>query len=147
MNDAHFHLLVNHFPVVGTIFSTLILSYGLLYKNNIVKNTGLVLYIVTALFAVPAYLTGKGAVDILQSIGQKNDFFIQEHETMAANATWLCISIAILSFGILLNKNLKKNYLSALLKVVLIAGLFNSALMVITSNYGGMIRHSEIRNY
>jgi uncharacterized membrane protein len=146
MNAAHLHLLTNHFPIIGTIFSTLILAYGILYKNQTVKNTGLVLFILTALLAIPAFKSGEGAEDVLESIGQKNQFYIDQHKELAKNSMWLCESIALLSLGALLNRNNKKKYIHALIIIILFAGLFNSALMVIAGNYGGQIRHSEIRN-
>ena len=37
MNDAHLHLLVNHFPIIGTVFGLGVLISGILLKNNSVK--------------------------------------------------------------------------------------------------------------
>ena len=34
MNDAHWHLVVNHFPIIGTILALGTLLTGLLLKNN-----------------------------------------------------------------------------------------------------------------
>lgn len=51
MNDAHLHLLVNHFPIIGTIFGLGILISGIIFKNNAVKNVSYVIFIVTAIFA------------------------------------------------------------------------------------------------
>jgi putative effector of murein hydrolase LrgA (UPF0299 family) len=33
MNDAHLHLIVNHFPIMGTILGLGILIVGLFLKN------------------------------------------------------------------------------------------------------------------
>ncbi len=51
MNEAHLHLVVNHFPIIGTILGLGILVVGLLLKNNSVKNTAFFLFIVAAIFA------------------------------------------------------------------------------------------------
>ena len=51
MNDAHFHMVVNHFPIIGTILAIGILIVGILTKNNGVKNTSYCLFIVAAIFA------------------------------------------------------------------------------------------------
>jgi uncharacterized membrane protein len=39
MNDAHLHMVVNHFPIIGTILAIGILIAGLFTKNNGIKNT------------------------------------------------------------------------------------------------------------
>jgi hypothetical protein len=36
MTDAHLHLVVNHFPIIGTIFGFGILLAGIVLKNNTV---------------------------------------------------------------------------------------------------------------
>ena len=38
MNDAHLHLVVNHFPIIGTIFGLGLLIAGLIFKNQTLKN-------------------------------------------------------------------------------------------------------------
>ena len=56
MDGAHFHLLVNHIPIVGTIFGMLILLAGLILKNDTVKQTGLGTLMVSALSSALALL-------------------------------------------------------------------------------------------
>ena len=144
MNSAHWHLLLNHFPIIGTYFSTLLLILGIMLKSQPIKNIALGFFILTTLFAIPALLTGEDAEDVLSSIGQKNETFIHSHEKQAQNAFWFSISIAILSLGALLGRlNIKNNRI--LILIILIAGLVNSVLMTLVGNSGGQIRHTEIR--
>jgi hypothetical protein len=49
MNDAHLHLVVNHFPIIGTIFGLGILVTGMIVKNNTLKNTAYVLFATAAI--------------------------------------------------------------------------------------------------
>ena len=144
MNAANWHLLLNHLPIIGTYFSTILLVIGILIKNQTIKNTGLGFFILTALFAIPALLTGEGAKDVLNSIGQKNEYFINQHEKLAENAFWLSISIAIFSIGALIGWR-KKKQTQILTITVLLTGLGNSILMTAAGNTGGQIRHTEIR--
>lgn len=144
MNAAHWHLLLNHFPITGNYFSTFILIIGILIKNQSVKNTGFSLFILTALIAIPVLFTGDGAKDVLTSIGQKNEFYIHRHEKLAENAFWLSISIGIFSLGALIGRRNKKQT-RILTITILIAGLGNSVLMTAAGNAGGQIRHTEIR--
>jgi uncharacterized membrane protein len=51
MNDAHYHLVVNHFPIIGTILGLGILIAGIVFKNATVKNVSYVLFVIAALFA------------------------------------------------------------------------------------------------
>ena len=48
MNDAHLHMVVNHFPIIGIILGFGVLIAGMLLKNNSVKNTAYSLFIVGA---------------------------------------------------------------------------------------------------
>ena len=41
MNWAHMHLLINHIPVLGMVFGTLLLAYGLVKKNEEIKRVSL----------------------------------------------------------------------------------------------------------
>ena len=83
MNDAHLHLLVNHFPIIGTIFGLGILISGLFLKNNSVKNTAYVLFITAAIFGFLAISTGEGAEEIVEDFPNIGKKIILEHEEIA----------------------------------------------------------------
>lgn len=144
MNSAHWHLLLNHFPIIGTYFSTLLLIVGILLKNQTVKNTALGFFILTSLLAIPVLLTGEGAEDILDSIGLKNEYFISQHERLAQIAFWLSVSIGVLSIGALIGQR-TINQTKIFTFIILTAGLLNSVLMTAAGIAGGEIRHTEIR--
>jgi uncharacterized membrane protein len=63
MNDAHLHMLVNHFPIIGTLLGLGILITGLLLKNNSVKNTAYALFIIAVIF---------GAFSMAKEMVQRN---------------------------------------------------------------------------
>ena len=65
MNDAHLHLLVNHFPIIGTIFALGILIAGIFLKNNSIKNTAFILLIIATIFGAISMSTGEGAEEIV----------------------------------------------------------------------------------
>ena len=83
MNDAHWHLVVNHFPIIGTILALAILITGLFLKNNSVKNTAYVLFIVAAIFAVFSMQTGEGAEEMVEDFPGIGKAIIHEHEELA----------------------------------------------------------------
>ncbi len=146
MNSAHTHLLFNHFPVIGTIFSSLVLAFGVLRKNEIVIKTGLSLFVLTALLAIPAFLSGEGAEDILESIGQKNESLIEKHEELAEKAFWFCEIAGAISALALFSIWRKKKFAFSLASIALLAGIINVYLLTLTGNTGGEIRHSEVRS-
>jgi uncharacterized membrane protein len=145
MNSAHIHLLFNHFPIIGSIFSSLVLAFGVIRKNEVIIKTGLSLFVLTALLALPAFFSGEGAEDILESIGQKNESLIEKHEELAEKAFWFCeIAGAISAFAIF-SLWRKKKFAFSLASIALLAGFINIYLFTVTGNTGGEIRHSEIR--
>ena len=79
MNDAHLHLVVNHFPIIGTILGLGILITGMLFKNNSVKNTAYILFIVAAIFAAFSMGTGEGAEELVEELPSVGKEIIHEH--------------------------------------------------------------------
>jgi len=143
MNEAHWHLALNHFPVFATCIGVILLLGGILLRKKDIKASALVVFILASLVAVPAYLTGEGAEDILESIGQKNEHFIHEHEEAAGYAFWLCMADGILSLFLLIM--MKKKNFNNLFGILLILGTINSVMMLRVANSGGMVRHTEVR--
>jgi uncharacterized membrane protein len=145
MNDAHLHMVVNHFPIVGTIFGLGILITGLVLKNNIVKNTAYVLLIIGAVFSFAAMYTGEGAEEIVEDMPTIGHQIIHEHEELAEKFAILSYILAIISIiGIYLNsKNHSKSKLFSFL--VLIIAIITAILSKSVGTSGGEIRHTEIR--
>ena len=83
MNDAHLHLLINHFPIVGTVFGLGILIFGIIQKNQSVQNTAYILFIVCAIFTFAAMYTGEGAEEIVEDMPNIGIQIIHEHEELA----------------------------------------------------------------
>jgi hypothetical protein len=67
-NGAQLHLLTNHLPVVGSLFATLVLLSGLLFKNSSVRRTGLALLAFAALTTLPAYYSGEPAEEKIEDL-------------------------------------------------------------------------------
>lgn len=145
MNDAHLHLVVNHFPIIGTIFGLGILIVGLLLKNKSVLNTAYSLFIIAAIFAAFSMATGEGAEETVENLPGVTENFIETHEEYAEKlAVVLYILGGISIAGIALNfKNYaKSNLVTYAALVVALIGVF-LAKEVGTS--GGEVRHTEIR--
>ena len=145
MNDAHLHMIVNHFPIIGTIFGLGILISGMILKNNSVKNTAYVLFIVAAIFAAFSMGTGEGAEELVEDMPTVGKQIIHEHEEMAEKLAVVLYVLGIISLGGLILsylKNAKTTMLSYVALVVAVVGVFFAQQ---TGTTGGEIRHTEIR--
>lgn len=145
MNDAHLHLVVNHFPIIGTIFGIGILIAGLVLKNNVLKNTAYILFIVAAIFAALSVNTGEGAEELVEDMPNIGKKIIHEHEELAEKLALLLYSTGIFSLLSIYasSKNHKLTKIASYITLVLALGAAVLGASVGTS--GGEIRHTEIR--
>jgi len=145
MNDAHLHLLVNHFPIIGTLFGLGILIAGMLLKNNSVKNTAYILFIVAAIFAAFSMGTGEGAEELVEDLPNIGKHIIHEHEEIAekfALIMYVTGFLGLLSlYTSIKNHKLAKTFSIITLIFALIASVFAKSV----GTTGGEIRHTEIR--
>ena len=80
MNGAHLHLVLNHFPVIGLIFCLAMLMAGILRKSEELTRTGMVILIAVAVIAIPVYLTGEPAEEIVERLGAPLIYVTACHE-------------------------------------------------------------------
>ncbi|UOK41756.1 MULTISPECIES: hypothetical protein [Flavobacterium] len=145
MNDAHLHMLVNHFPIIGTIFGLGILIAGLIYKNDAVKNTAYILFVVAAIFGFASMNTGEGAEELAEKLPSVTHEIIHEHEEIAEKLALVLYALGAVSLlGLFLNikKHAKANMITYFAIVIAAGGVF---LAQKTGTTGGEIRHTEIR--
>jgi len=146
MNDAHLHMVVNHFPIIGTILAIGILTAGLLNKNQSIINTAYVLFIIGAVFGILSMNTGEGAEELVENIPGIGWKIIHEHEELAEKMALLLDVLGILSllgFYLQYKNNPKQKLVSYFILILGIASLF---VIQKVGTSGGEIRHTEIRN-
>jgi uncharacterized membrane protein len=145
MNDAHLHMVVNHFPIIGTIFGLGILIAGIFMKNTVIKNVAYILFVVAAIFAAVSMATGEGAEEIAEKLPSVTDQIIHEHEEMAEKLALVLYTLGVISLlGLYLNfkNHTKAVAVSYIVLVVAVIGVF---LGKQTGTTGGEVRHTEIR--
>ena len=145
MNDAHLHLLVNHFPIIGTLFGLGILISGMLLKNNSVKNTAYILFIVAAFFSAFSMGTGEGAEELVENLPSIGKQIIHEHEEIAEKFAIIMYATGL--FGLLsLYTSIKNHKLAKTISYVTLAlAIFAAVFAKSVGTTGGEIRHTEIR--
>lgn len=145
MNDAHLHMVVNHFPIIGTILGAGILIAGIFLKNNTIKNVAYVLFVVAAVFAAVSMATGEGAEEMVEDMPTVGHDIIHEHEEIAEKLALSLYVLGVVSlFGLYANiKKLSQAKIAAVLTLVIsIIAIYFAQL---TGTTGGEIRHTEIR--
>ncbi len=140
------HLLLNHFPIIGSLLGIGVMAYGYLTSSAQVKKTALWIWAAMAAVAIPVFLTGEPAEESVESIASVSEALIEQHEEAAELALWLMEALGLLSLATLA-VGWKKDALSKpLVLLATVLSLATFAAMAHTGYLGGQIRHSEIRS-
>ena len=145
MNDAHLHMVVNHFPIIGIILGFGVLIAGIVFKNDSVKNTAYSLFIVGAIFAAISMATGEGAEEMVGDMPSVGKQIIHEHEEMAEKLAIVLYLLGVVSIAGLytnIKKHSQSKLVSFLALTIAAVGIF---LGKQTGTTGGEVRHTEIR--
>ncbi|MFN4907666.1 MAG: hypothetical protein ACK475_02460 [Bacteroidota bacterium] len=144
MDGLQLHLLTNHLPIVGTFAALLVVLVGMLRRSDAAISTGLIVYAVMALMAVPAYLSGEEAEERVEQISGINEGAIHEHEEMAEVTLWLTVISGLLALGAVIthHRNMKISSKIALAFVIIAIAAFAQAAL--TGHEGGKIRRPDL---
>ena len=147
MSAAHVHLLLNHIPILGSIFGLLLLGYGILRKSDEINKASLGVFVITALFTIPVYLTGDGTARIVADLPGVSSALIARHDQMATMAM-VAIEIlgAISLLSLWLSWRRQREFRRWMILGAFVLALITSGLGMWTGAIGGQIRHTEIRS-
>ncbi len=145
MDPLHIHLLLNHFPVIGTIIGIALLLLGFFSKSDAIKRASLAVFFGIALLTIPVYLTGEPAEERVEKAVGVSKAIIEEHEDAAMPAL---IAMEITGFvaliGLFVSFRISR-FANVSFVAALILSLVTFGLIARTANLGGQIRHVEIR--
>jgi uncharacterized membrane protein len=145
MNGAHWHLVLNHLPIIIPVIGLLIMVGGFLFKSEILKRTAYCVFIVGALTAIAAMSTGEGAEEVVEEINGIDESLIKVHEEAAEIfAVLLYILGGVSLIGLWVNWKQKpfSNPVAMATIIFTVVVLFYAKQ---TGTTGGEIRHTEIR--
>jgi uncharacterized membrane protein len=145
MNFVHIHLLLNHFPVIGTIIGFGLFLISFLGKNESMRRGSLIVFATMALIAIPTFASGKGAQLMLKDKPGISDAFMQRHEGAAMLALWFLEATGALSLAGLWQIHHRARMARWNLRAVLIFSFLAVGLVMRTGNTGGEISHTEVR--
>jgi hypothetical protein len=144
-NPAHWHLLLNHIPVLGPWFLALLMIIGLARRSREISRVALAL---TVLFPVATYIvvqTGEKAEHYVEEQPWFDEDRVHEHEEKgegALIASGVAGALALVALWVSRKGAVLK---PAMTLLVLLATLAGAALMARTALDGGIIRHEELR--
>jgi uncharacterized membrane protein len=146
MDATHLHLLLNHFPIIGSLLGVGVMAYGYFTSSEQVKKTALWTWAAMAVVAIPVFLTGEPAEESVEGIASVSEALIEAHEEAAELAIWLMEALGLLSLVTLLMGWNKERLSKPMVLVATVLSLATFASMARTGYLGGQIRHSEIRS-
>ncbi|WP_417363999.1 hypothetical protein [Galbibacter sp.] len=146
MNDAHFHLVVNHLPIVGVLIGFLVLLAGFVIKKPQVKNTALGIFIFSALTAIVAFLTGEGAEEIVENLPGISETLIHKHEEFAELFLTMMLILGGTSLITLFLQYKKMPFSKYGIIAVLLLSMVSIGVAKYVGTSGGEITHIEIRS-
>jgi uncharacterized membrane protein len=144
MNPVHGHLLLNHFPIVGSLLAIIILGTGLFKKDEIMVKISLYLFAGLALLTIPVFLSGEGAEEVMEHLPGMKESLIEAHEEAAETALWTMMVLGLMSLSGLFLFHRKDKKSLTVSYFILIVAMFTFFLMARAGNTGGDIRHPEI---
>jgi uncharacterized membrane protein len=145
MNYAHLHLLLNHFPIVGTIIGLGLLLFSFAGKNSHLKRSSLIIFVATALLAIPAFLSGFGTRIMLSQEPSVSNTLVERHQAAAMLSLWFMETTGALALVALLRSQRNSRPARWHMPVILLFALLTMGLMARTGNTGDDIHHPEAR--
>ncbi len=144
-NAAHWHLVLNHLPVVGSFAALLLLGWGFLRNSPESKRIALTALFLVGVVTIPAFLTGEPSERFVKGLPGVSSRWMSEHEEAAEIALWAALAAGAFALGGLLwfrGNRVPPRWFMAL---AIVACLGVAFCMARTANFGGKISHPEIR--
>lgn len=146
MSYVHFHLLLNHIPIVASGIALLLLLLAEIKRDPGIARAGWIVMVVTAAAALPTYLTGEPAEEAVEHLPGVVKELIEIHEKRALAALIIAAFGGILGLASLCTAHVREQPPRPLALITLLAVLVGAGVMAWTGNAGGKIRHTEIRS-
>lgn len=145
MNQAHWHLLLNHAPIFGALAGALLLLAGLLGRREALLEAGLWALVLATAVGLPALLTGAGAAQVVKDMPRVSEALIHNHAEAARLGYYVLVGAATLALICSLMRRQQAPRARQLAWLTLAAAALAYGLLARSANLGGQIHHPEIR--
>ena len=143
MNAQQIHLMMNHIPVIGVLFAGLALVAGLIARSGAILRLGLATLVLVALAAVPVFLSGEPAEEVVEKMAGVSHATIGPHEDMAKRAMLALELVAAVALVALLRYR-RRPVPTRFAVILFTAVVALSGGLAWTAHLGGRIRHPEL---
>jgi len=145
MSFTHIHLLLNHFPVIGSVIGVALIAFATYRKNSNLVKVSLGLFVVLAAIGLVVYFTGESAEEAVEHLPGFSEAITEKHEEVALVATIAMSAFGALALGALvaLRRHVVPRWISL---GSLVAAIAVSGVMSYTAMLGGQVRHTEVRS-
>ncbi len=152
MNLAHLHLLLNHFPIIGTTIGVALLVGSLPRKDDDLKRAGLIILAAMALIALPTFFSGVGAKGAIKDEPGISGALIDRHEGAAILAFFFIEVTGALALVALWQRQSASKEGGAkergwTLASLLLFSAITVGLIARVENTGSVIRHTEMWSF
>lgn len=144
MNYEHLHLLLNHFPIIGSFIGAGLLLASFFGKNDDLRRSSYIVFIGIALLTIPAFLTGFAAAQMLHGEGVTGAL-VRRHESSALLSIWFMMITGSLALIGLWKSQSTGHPPRWNVTAMLIFSLLTVGLISRTGYTAGGIRHAEVR--
>jgi hypothetical protein len=144
MNLVHLHLLLNHFPIIGTIIGLGLFMGSLLGRNADLKRASLIIFAFVALLTLPAFFSGVGAQRAIRKDPGISAALIERHEGAAMLAIFFMLITGALALIALWRQGQGSSAARWPSDLILAFSILTVVLMARVGTTGGDIRHPEI---
>jgi uncharacterized membrane protein len=142
---AHLHLLLNHLPIIVTALGLLLLVVAAVRRHDGLARVALTFFVGGGLSALPTYLTGEPAEDMVEDLPGVTNALIGRHEDAALVAAIIVGVLGLFALWALWRYRRPTTLPAWVVRVTLIGALAGSGAMAWTGLLGGEVRHTEIR--
>ena len=141
----HLHIVLNHFPLIGSVFVLGLLIASAYMKNDDMRRVSLILFVVLGLLAIPTYITGAAAGWAYQGRPDMSAQILAAHRDAALLAFTFLGLTGIVSWLVLWRERRYGRTSSAGFIAVLVLGFIALLTIIETGSLGGTVIRPELR--
>ncbi|HRN92287.1 MAG TPA: hypothetical protein PLE75_04780 [Ferruginibacter sp.] len=144
MNQTYIHLLMNHIPVVGTIFALFVLLYGIMKRSYHTQRAAYFLLILAAIGSGITFFTGEGAEEFVEDWAGFSKSAIEDHEDVGKLAWLSMLLVAVGAAGALILMKKKSDLYRSYSYIMVLIVAVSISVSAYAGFLGGKIRHTEV---
>jgi hypothetical protein len=145
VNYPHLHLLINHLPILGSVFALLLVIWAMARGTRELRRLALWVALIAGLSVYPAYFTGDEAHEQVEDYPGFDHDTTHEHEEAAEFALIvMLVTAGAAGTALFLGRGTRTE--PGWARGAVLLGLVASVATVVRTGWvGGEIRHEEIR--